>query len=360
MSQCNGICLAMLAMLSSHASATVFCARNGNELRNALITAGSNGQDDQINLVNAIFEVNSGTTAFSYSTSENFSVAILGGYTLLPNGSCGDGPHTPSQTLLNGEGVRQVLSVKSSAIGAGSNMAVGNLAIRNANSNLQGAALSMGGPAGYAGRVSVFSVIFVNNTSSTAIGGLAIVADLGRVSVVNNLFIENRCQLDYCAFDVISNAPSTAQNPIGVEFGFNTVADNACLAGAPASCDVPGGRFYGDAHAAFFNNAFAFNDGADLRLQGPNVDLDHNNIPLWIGTPATDVGNLALINPLLVGAGNYRLRSDSPLLNAGVIGPYSIPGQDLDGRYRNYGPEVDIGAYENHVAIFGNGFDTPY
>jgi hypothetical protein len=123
---------------------------------------------------------------------------------------------------------------------------------------------------------------------------------------------------------------------------------------------VTGGRFYGDAHAAFFNNAFAYNEDADLRLQGANVDLDHNNLLAWVGTPASAVGNVAFVNPLFVGPGNYRLRSDSPLLHAGTIGAYPFYTFDLDGQTRVYGPGVDIGAFENHVAIFGNGFETPF
>ena len=58
--------------------------------------------------------------------------------------------------------------------------------------------------------------------------------------------------------------------------------------------------------------------------------------------------------------GNYRLSSASPLRNAGVIGAYPFGALDLDGNQRIYGPEVDIGAYENTVAIFGNGFETPF
>jgi hypothetical protein len=349
----------LLVFMSGTATAAIFCARNGAELRDALIVAGSNGATDEIHIVTGTMTVSSGATAFSYSTNEDFGIAIFGGYTLLPNGSCGSRTNIAALTTLDGEGLRQVLSVKGSSASSGT-LYVSNLFIRNANSNLQGAALSMGGPAGFSGDVSVLNVGFISNTSTTATGGLAIVADLGSVTVLGSLFLANACAIDYCAFDLISNAPSTALDPTPVTFGNNTIVDNYCINGAPASCDVSGGRFYGSAHAAFFNNAFAFNEDSDLRIQGANVDLDHNNIRGVVGTPASAQGNFAFINPLFVGTGgNYTLRSDSPLLNAGILGPYPFYSVDLNGKPRIYGPSVDIGAYENQVAIFGNGFETP-
>lgn len=344
-----------IGIAGASANAAVFCVTNGTELHNALLTAGSNGADDEIRVGAGVFTFSSGSTAFSYSTNEDFNVSIVGGY----NTGCSSIVVFPILTTLNGDGARQVLSVKGSSASHGS-LYVAHLLIRNGYSDQLGAGLSMGGPAGFAGRASVQNVVFVNNTSTTAAGGLAISADLGRITVNNSLFIANACAWDSCAFDLISNAASTPLDPTPVEFGNNTVVDNYCIAGAPASCDVTGGRFFGSAHAAFFNNVFAFNDEVDLRVQGANVDLDHNNIPLWVGTPSQADGNLALSDPQFVGSGNYRLRSDSPLRDGGVMGFYPFYTVDLDGQTRVYGPSVDIGAFENHVAIFGNGFDTPY
>lgn len=340
---------------SAVVNAAMFCVANGTQLHNALVTAGSNGANDEIRLTSGVFSFSSGVTAFSYSTNDDFDVSIIGGY----NTSCSSFVAFPILTTLDGEGARQVLSLKGSSGSSGS-LYVAHVLIRNANSDQVGAGLSMGGPAGFSGRISVQNVVLVNNSSTTAVGGLAISTDLGQIWVNNSLFIGNSCAWDSCAFDLISNAASTSLHPTPVEFGNNTVVDNYCIAGAPASCDVTGGRLFGSAHAVFFNNVFALNDEVDLRVQGANVDLDHNNIPHLVGTPALTDGNLALTNPQFAGSGNYRLRSDSPLRNAGEIGFYGFYTVDLDGKDRIFGPSVDMGAYENNVAIFGNGFDTPF
>ena len=347
--------LAILGLLGSNAIAATFCVNSGNELRSALITAQANGASDEILVASGIHEVNSGDTAFTYATSQDFGLAIIGGY----DSSCTSRTDIASFTILDGEDQRQVLSLSGSS-SSSAYIGVANLLIRNGYSNQQGAGLYAGGPTGFSGTVSVSNVIFLENISTSAVGGLAISNPAGNITVLGNLFINNGCSWDYCAFDLLSNAPASAGDPIPVLFGNNTVVESVCINGAPATCDVSGGRFYGDANAAFFNNVFAFNEDADLRVQGPNVELDHNNVVSVIGTPASQSGNFAYVNPLFEGPGNYRLASASPLLNTGTIGEYPFAAFDLDGGARVYGPSVDIGAYENKVAIFGNGFETPF
>lgn len=347
--------LAILVALGGNAVAATFCVNSGAELRSALASAQNNGESDEILVASGIHEVDSGSTAFAYSTSQDFAVSIIGGY----NATCTIRTDIASFTILDGEDQRQVLALTGSANSDGY-IGVFNVLIRNGYSDQFGAGLEAGGPTGFSGTVNVNNVIFLENISTTAVGGLSISNPAGRISVLGNLFINNGCSWDYCAFDLLSNAPATALHPIPVLFGNNTVVESVCINGAPASCDVSGGRFYGDANAAFFNNVFVFNEDADLRLQGSNVDLDHNNLLTWIGTPASQSGNLAYTDPLFGGPGNYRLSSASPLRNAGVIGAYPFGALDLDGNQRIYGPEVDIGAYENTVAIFGNGFETPF
>jgi hypothetical protein len=69
-----------------------------------------------------------------------------------------------------------------------------------------------------------------------------------------------------------------------------------------------------------------------------------------VETGGGGVGNLGG-DPLFVDAvhGDYRLRHDSPCINAGTNGAWTAGGVDLNGQARVYpaGGRVDIGAYES-------------
>jgi hypothetical protein len=69
--------------------------------------------------------------------------------------------------------------------------------------------------------------------------------------------------------------------------------------------------------------------------------------------PTNGFGNITS-DPLLLGmaAGNFRLQSNSPCINAGC-NAYAPGGTDLDGRPRIVGGTVDIGAYEFQPGVSG-------
>jgi hypothetical protein len=80
-------------------------------------------------------------------------------------------------------------------------------------------------------------------------------------------------------------------------------------------------------------------DGTSVRLYSLGTD--------YVGD---GVGNLDA-DPLFVDAthGDYRLRHDSPCLNAGTNGAWTVGAVDLDGQLRVYpaGGRADMGAYES-------------
>jgi hypothetical protein len=63
-------------------------------------------------------------------------------------------------------------------------------------------------------------------------------------------------------------------------------------------------------------------------------------------------------DPSFVGAGDFRLRSDSPARDAGNSAFTTDIPVDLDGATRVVGAAVDIGAWEVGDTIFANGFDA--
>ncbi|WP_086932627.1 RICIN domain-containing protein [Agarilytica rhodophyticola] len=85
-----------------------------------------------------------------------------------------------------------------------------------------------------------------------------------------------------------------------------------------------------DSHRMIFRNNIAYNNGTDLRFEHGAYVASHN---------------LSNVNPRFVNAaaGNFRLRPDSPAINAGTS--QNAPAKDFDGD-RRINP--DIGAYEYH------------
>jgi hypothetical protein len=97
-------------------------------------------------------------------------------------------------------------------------------------------------------------------------------------------------------------------------------------------------------------------DGSDVFFYSADLML-HNNIEKKSGVfGAASLGNIS-VAPGLVSSGNWHLKHDSPLRNAGYNAGAELLGEhDLDGRTRRMGRAVDIGAYEVEDA-FADGFE---
>lgn len=340
-----------LALMAADARAAIFCVDTSTELRQALMTAASNGQADSIKIQAGTYSGVS-ALAFAYFTSENFAIDISGGY--LSN--CGIQLLSPSLTKLTGSDARQVLAVQGTA-GTSGGQSISNLTITNGFTSQSGAGLVIGGGGGFAGNVSVSRVVIARNVSTGFGGGMSIFSE-GLVNVLNNLFLLNRCGSGNCAFSATVNAPS----PVGFRawFGNNTLVGNACLEGS--GCTFPGARYGGSASTVFYNNAFAANLGGDLLLQnfsGGSAELYCNNVVSISGTPPVVMaGNIAFANPQFVDLLNddLRPRFTSPLRNAGTS-TFALLHDDLGGEVRVNEFVVDIGAYENIDRIFADGFE---
>ncbi len=349
-------CLLMtsaILFIPTGAKAATFCVGTSAGLVSALGTASANGEDDTIKIRSGTY-VSTGSVAFPYYTSENFNLAIAGGFVTLAGNPCVFQLGGATQTVLSGSGARQVMRLQG-APGTSGAISISNLTIRDGFSAQQGAGLGLDGAAGFVGDLSVSRVIFDNNVSTTFGGGLALSADGGIGRVSNSLFVSNRCTSNYCAAVLTINAASAAD--YRAFFDFNTVVANTCSNGAPAGCSAGGVRIGGSARALFNSNAFAFNSGTDLFLQNSTSDVRHNNVVTLSGTPANKSGNLALVNPLFVDplGSDFRLSFASPLVNSGLgVGLATV---DLDGKPRVNDYFVDIGAYENQNRVFKGDFE---
>lgn len=89
--------LAILVALGGNAVAATFCVNSGAELRSALASAQNNGESDEILVASGIHEVDSGSAAFAYSTSQDFAVSILAA-TTPPAPFAPTSPASPSST----------------------------------------------------------------------------------------------------------------------------------------------------------------------------------------------------------------------------------------------------------------------
>ena len=236
--------------------------------------AASNGQADTIMIETGTYTGNGGSIAFAYSTAQNFSISIAGGYTSNPPAMCVRQFLQPGATVLSGSDARQVFKL-SGASGTTGNQSISNLTLRDGFTSQAGAGLAIGGGGGFGGNVVVTRVVIERNVSTTFGGGMSVYSE-GIVNVRNNLFLLNRCTTLNCAINATVNAASGASTR--AFFGNNTIVGNQCTSGA--SCDATGARFGGSARALFYNNVFAANSNGDLDLfsfGGGSVDLYYNN-----------------------------------------------------------------------------------
>jgi hypothetical protein len=343
--------LLSMAVASTASHAADFCVDTSNELQQALMTAGNNGESDAIKIQIGVYEATS-TIAFAYNSAQNFAVSVSGGYL----SGCGVQILEPSLTELSGSDERQVVQLSGSA-GTSGAQSISNLTISHGFTSQPGAGLKIGGGGGYAGNVSVSRLVLSRNVSTTFGGGMSIASE-GIVNVLNNLFLLNRCGDRDCALTATVNAAS----PVGFRayFGNNTIVGNQCAQGMP--CTFTGARYGGSASSVFYNNVFAANAAGDLNLfnfDGGSTELYNNNVVSISGTPpALMAGNIAFANPQFVDLLNEDLRPTygSPLRNAGTEA-FALLHDDLGGEERVNEFVVDIGAYENHDRMFTDGFE---
>ena len=170
------------------------------------------------------------------------------------------------------------------------------------------------------------------------------------VTITNSLFYENR------AGDLLYEDGGTiyAENDNTLSVYNSTIADNRVLLKplSYSASQTAGIKVASIGTTAEIRNTiFYLNQISDFVQQGYRAFVQPptatGTVDYCIGKDLPSSPNNTNVNPLFVGAGDYRLQSTSSAINAGDNSeiPVGIT-TDLDNNDRIYGGTVEIGAYE--------------
>lgn len=332
----SSACLA----LATPVTAATFCVDSEANLRTALNTAHGNGTDDSIFLVVGTYFV---STPLVYSGSDGHALSLFGGYAA--------GCHVPAypgaRSTIDGQGQSALIS----ASGVG-NLRLSRLVWQNGIGSsviiyLMGPIPPMGG------NILIEQNVFGYNTGTST--PVSIHTDHGRTLVRNSLFIANTSQSPDSP--AITLGGSEGSDDHDGYFNGNTLSGNQAGEGGKL-LRLDGTQVWSVANNIFWNNAATY----DLDVSVTSTELYYNDIANYFGTPIAGAGSNLAIDPRFANTigGDFSLRADSPLLDAGFgNAPGGLGVNDLADHARVMGAAVDVGAYERPLPdlIFADGFD---
>jgi predicted outer membrane repeat protein len=193
----------------------------------------------------------------------------------------------------------------------------------------------------------VANSIFISNKSESDGGAIDVEEDS---LIMNNLFINNHAQKGGAISKTQHNTSSTNNIYVNNTFAKNTAIES-------------GGAFYGigNIYNSIFSENTADGENNDIHSTGDAGDFILDFSLFSIVTGAVDIRpGFILGDPLFVDAekGDYRLRADSPSINAGdnsfssddyalFLKSLSVDNLiDLDNVPRIQDGRIDMGAYE--------------
>jgi hypothetical protein len=332
------------------AQAATFCATTSAELQTDLTTAAGNNADNTI-------MVNAGTYVappggFVYNSNSNHSLDLEGGWVTFAGSDCDIFQATGVYNLLDGESIDPVLTIATG--GTTGDITLRYLTIQNGRGNPP--ALNITANAS-TGTVRVTNSLFRGNRVNTNNGIDADVVEVasyaGGVYFLDNAVVDNVGFRTSTALYLQSG--DSVDNVMYVNN--NTIAGNTTTDPSPLTGLIP----VGAGTIAVANNIVwdgSVDDVFNVSSNAPNLVFAHNDIDGFQTPPAVSVGDINASPQFMApGAGNYRLKGDSPARDTGENSP---PGgiriYDLDGNPRVVFGTVDMGAYEIQNEIFGDGF----
>ncbi len=352
------VCFVWLFCWHAQLHAAIFCVTTTQQLNDALASADSNNQDDEIRI-----SVGNYGGGYYYNGDENFDLTISGGWTAFFDNPCFFSGVSAYDTVLDGDGIERVMNIEyfgSSKVhishltfinGDSSPAHAGGLRVWTTNPNLLG-------------NVLIENTAFINNTGAFTAAMSVVGGD--RTTVRNSLFVANNANhpAQGSIIDINNN------NGHGIYFNNNTVINNTVNGTKIKS----GFRLVANGSGAFVaNNILWNNEGADLRFLGQPTDsfLLNNNIEEIIGGEFDSAANNFSIEPQFEsGFLNFQPTLSSVEINRGRKPPVFIPVPtpfgfewdlgdfDVQGELRVQDGRVEIGAFEAapEVPIFANGF----
>jgi len=344
-------------LASGSAMANTYCVDTAAKLYDALANVSTGGaaddQDNTIHLVSGTYTTNGGR--FDFKTAAGHAFTIDGGY----DSNCAIQDPTPGATTLDGASANQVLGIQTNGTARVRRLTLQN-GVHNGSADGGGVrvVLSRSNPGDPIPMIVFIANVVRNNATDYSVGGLSIYGvapmpdtPVGIADIENCLFTGNSAPtVGALSVDLGNGSTAYLTN--------NTFSDNtSTLAGSYAtSIGSSGGTI-----TAFLSNTVSYGNASDhdFRLAAfDSVKLANNDYGSIVGTPAAgSSGNLVNVDPQFVGAGNFHVKSTSPLLRAGTLVPDGgLPATDLEGNPRSVASRVDIGAYENVDAIFADGF----
>jgi len=312
----------------------VRCVSTSAQLQQALSDAQSNGKNDVIKLVQGVYRLaENNDSAFSYSSSEPYSLLIKGGYTP----GCASRALNAENTVLDGS-----VEPGSSTNGVLSVSALGGHLVSDLL--VEGVTVQGGYNSGYSwgGALYLYTdardvVLKDCRIAGNAVTGCYVYSGTGGLQVVNNVVAGNS---NYGLY-----LESYGAEPISLVN--NTFTENAQ--------DGLYLALFGSSQVDFYNNILWGNNGTyDATVDnfgfGAEFNAYNNDFdPYRVSGQFTNEGGNLSEDPQFVDTttGDYHLAVGSPLINSGSNTIPGLPATDFEGDARILDGTVDMGADES-------------
>lgn len=345
------ILLALVAMTALPAQAAVnFCVATSTNLRDALNTARSDGEDNGIRLRSGTYTTLQGA-AFAATISDNHSIAISGGWS---GANCSSQAQDPGLSVLQADpgAASRVLQLEG-GVQNQYELSLNNLTLRNGTAPFNG----FGGClllTALAQNLRVERLIFEGCKAMNGTGAAMHVDGL-LMRVSGNLVTDNTSRRAAVSLNVRDGGWGYFNN--------NTVTGNLSAGATGTAIGLlavtgTGGRIWFGNNIISGNNPGTTNYDLDIG-QADNV-FSYNHLGNAIGDAGPQSVGTTFGDPGLTGGSLPQLAPGSICRDSGTNNPTGgTPAQDLLGRNRPQGPRTDRGAFEALFieAIFTDGFD---